>query len=99
MRRNFKIFSLFMGLFVCFTAFVGCNKGGVGANKNGEIKAWQGRGVHTAQVTPTEKYIVKEGKTDYKLLLPASPTEYETAAATLITEYMFLSLGINIPIQ
>lgn len=58
----------------------------------------RGKGVHTASVTPTNEYIVKNGKSDYKLLLPSEATEYEKEAAELIQEYIYASLNVTLPI-
>ena len=63
-----------------------------------EADVWVGRGVHTATVEETNDYIVKNGRTDYALLLPKNPKQYEIYAAELINEYMELSVGVTFPI-
>lgn len=100
MNKKIKIFSLFTGICMSMSVLASCN---ADRNDNGEDNGgralWKGRGVHTARVEPTNEYVVKDGETDYVLLLPASPTEYEEAAATLINEYMHLSLGVTFPVR
>ena len=66
--------------------------------KPGEADVWVGRGTHTANVEETNDYIVKNGRTDYVLLLPEEPKQYEMLAADLINEYMQLSLGVTFPV-
>ncbi|MBO5240503.1 MAG: DUF4838 domain-containing protein [Clostridia bacterium] len=99
MKRLKKAFSVALtGLFIG-SAFASCN---ISNNTNTETgskaEVWTGRGVHTASVEETNDYIVKNGRTEYSLLLPKDPKEYEVYAAELINEYMELSLGVTFPV-
>ena len=95
-----KLFTICLSAFLCFSAF-GCeNKGASAAgddNTSSEVLVEQ-HGTHTASVKPTRFYMVKNGQTDYKLLLPNEPTEYEIEAASLINEFMLQSLNVVFPV-
>ncbi len=82
MKKIKKIAYLFVLLLLVVTAFVGCT------NPNAVSKEErEGKGVHTAKVQETQGYFVRNGLSDYKLVLPVDAKDYEKEAATLINKY------------
>lgn len=107
-RKITKAFSLIIAVILACSFGFGCScndddieDNPISDNSATNTTATQisrGNGVHTASVTPTNEYIVKNGKSDYKLLLPSEATEYEKEAADLIQEYIYASLNVTLPI-
>ncbi|MBQ3506217.1 MAG: DUF4838 domain-containing protein [Clostridia bacterium] len=98
MKKTNKFISLLLGVCSVSAVFVSCAEAAEEAETQSEVDVWTGRGIHTATVSETDEYIVKNGTTDYVLLLPEQPKEYEIYAADLINEYMQLSLGVQFPV-
>ena len=48
---------------------------------------------HYANITDREDYLVKNGSTEYKIVLPANALSYEQKAATLINDYYKKAVG------
>lgn len=96
MKKRFSILSVIMAFAVLLSCFaVGCNKGDV---NEGVVEPYQGKGVHVRDIELTNTYIVKNGKSDYKILLPESAVDYEVLAAETINEFMAQSTGVTFPI-
>lgn len=53
---------------------------------------------HQAIVTETDEYLIKEGKTEYKILISDTPTEYEQYAANEMVEFFHRATGVNLQI-
>lgn len=99
MKKTYKIASLLLAALTVSSAFSACNvSGGTTGGTAGTPAAYVGKGTHEASVTATSTYMVRNGRTDYKLVLPEEPTEYEEEAAILINEYVEKALGVTFPI-
>ena len=101
MKKKYQIASLLLAALTGCSAFAACNKsdGTTGGTPTGSTPAaYVGKGTHEASVTATSAYMVKNRETDYKIVLPEEPTEYETEAAILINEYVEKALGATFPI-
>ncbi|MCL2752481.1 MAG: DUF4838 domain-containing protein [Firmicutes bacterium] len=55
-------------------------------------------GTHTDDTKPTNFFVLKDGKTNYKLVLPAAATHREEAAAEEFALYFFEATGILLPV-
>ena len=85
-----KLVSVLLGAVTLFSA-ASCNFGGSTDSSSGEVVADMGmretyQGTHDYTATDTEEYLVKNGRTDYKLVVPAQTSEIlERAKAEFIT--------------
>lgn len=98
MKRLKRTISLLLTGLLLGTTLTSCVVNQNQTETSGDADVWVGRGVHTATVEETNDYIVKNGRSDYVLLLPEEPKKYETLAADLINQYLQLSLGITLPV-
>ncbi|MBQ9756239.1 MAG: DUF4838 domain-containing protein [Clostridia bacterium] len=97
MKKRFSILSVLMALTLLLSCFaLGCNSDKTGGK--GEVEGYQGKGVHQREVKETDTYLIKDGKTDYKILLPEEPVDYEVLAADTINEFVEKSTGAKFPI-
>lgn len=55
-------------------------------------------GNHVRIVSDTEEYIVKDGKTDYKVVLPENCSSIITTAASELTTFFYEATGIALPV-
>lgn len=53
-------------------------------------------GVHSHKATETSGYIVKDGKTDYKILLASDADSYDVTAANELTKFFYEGTGIEL---
>ena len=100
MKKRYQIASLLLAACTVCSAFAACGESEEKTDSAsvGTPTAYEGKGTHEATVTATSAYMVQKGKTDYKLVIPEEPTEYETEAAILINEYVEKALGVTFPI-
>lgn len=94
MKQSKKIIGLMLSCVFAVGTFASCSE----PKEELSAEEWQGRGVHTADIKETDAYVIKNGATEYKLLLPETPELYETEAALLINEYMELACGTTFSI-
>lgn len=94
-----KLICLLIALIMC-TSFVGCQKDGddqslkIGIDSIGEYK----NGIHNFSVSSTNHEFIKNGKTDYVIVLPAESTENEEYAAQEFNTFLYMSVGTTMPI-
>lgn len=88
-------------LSLCFfvTAFSGCDTGN-GSKKESNaldyLKTDSVEGTHIFNISETDKKIVSGGKTDYKVVFPAEPTEMEQNAVDELLYFFKEATGISI---
>ena len=56
------------------------------------------KGNHVRLISDTENYIVKDGKTDYKVVLPENCSSTITTAASELTTFFYEATGITLPV-
>ena len=96
-----KILTLLLSTVLILGVCTGCKKKTKTSNDDNVTVAaeWTGKGVHEAKITerPNE-YVVKDGATAYRIVVPANATEYESEAATLIVDFIEKATGAKIPV-
>ena len=94
MKKTKRIITLTLAMLLSFGTLAACAETN---ETNGEKINWTGRGVHEATITPRDgEYLIENGATNYKIVIPYEPTEYETMAADLLVEYFNRSTGVEI---
>ena len=91
-----SILSIISCFLVLTTILGGCSKNG--GKDAGIVNNYEGKGTHITKISETENYLVKDSATDYKILLPSEPKDYERYSAELLNKYYNLSTGINFEI-
>ena len=94
MKKKNMILSFVLAILTCVSA-VGCSSATTETSNN---SAFTPRGTHYENNSASNYYLIKDYKTDYKILAPAEPTKYETLAIELINDYVFKSVGIKFPV-
>jgi len=95
MKRFIRIISLIFALVFSFSCFTACG------NKEESVESkeeWQGRGVHTATVEDTNGYFMRNGVSEYTLVIPSNAKDYEIDAAKLINDYTEVATGSTYPV-
>ena len=90
MRKRNHIISLFLSVVFIFSTLItsSCKaEETVSPNLN-----------HQATIKVTEEYLVKDGKTDYRILISDTPTEYEQYAADEMVEFFYEATGAKLQI-
>ena len=94
MKKVIRVISLIFALIFSISCFTAC-----GDDENVESKEeWQGRGVHTATVTDIDGYFMKNGQTEYTLVVPKDAKKYELEAANVINKYTKEATGETYPV-
>ena len=101
MKRFLKVISIIFVAVFSINFLIACNGATDTSLSNEEIVAeenYQGRGVHEATVSKTSGYFIRNGETDYSLVVPKEAKKYELEAAEYINQYTALSAGTTYPI-
>ena len=98
MKKNIKIISGILASVIIGSTFISCNKTAEVSHDDNDSVGFKGRGVHQVKVEPLDYMMIENQKTEYKLLLPEIPTEYEMEASLLINEYVEKALGVTFPV-
>ena len=83
----------------CFSS--GCSeKGAVDGGGDKEITEAGSvyRGVHQRKVKLTDDYLISDGVTEYKIVIPDDAKEYDVLAAEVINQFMSQSTGVTFPV-
>lgn len=104
MKIIHKLFSVFLGGIVLFST-VACDKnfnGGNNTNNGGGSVTMREQiykdGVHVYDYTETDKYVVQNGQSDYKVVLSANPSSREKLAADELVFFFEEATGVILPI-
>ena len=87
-----RIFSLLIALVLCFSFLVGC-----GDDENDGKRHYDGTHVFTAP--ELEEYMVQDGKTDYRILIPADFDTHTKTASSELQTFFKQATGINLIID
>lgn len=96
--KKTKILSLVLALTLGVTAFAGCGdtNGDVGADL--PINSGKVDSTHQTIATETDKYMVKNGKTEYQILLSETPSQQEQLAASELVALFEESTGCKLAV-
>ena len=100
MKNKIKLTALFLSLTMgCGMIFASCTKeAGNGSNVTiGEQDKWED-GTHGGTETETENYVLKNGKSEYKIVLPETSQGMEEYAANELQTLFKESTGVLLPI-
>lgn len=98
MKKRISIISLLMAFVVIFSTFsFGCSNEKT-EGKDAVNSGFTPKGVHDRKVELTNDFLVANGTTQYRILIPAEAKEYEILAAEVINEFMLKATGIAFPI-
>lgn len=90
MKKFIKIISLFISILIMSTSMVACYNEEITAKEE-----WQGRGVHTAVVENIQGYFIRNGMSEYKIVLPSDANKYEIEAVSIINKYTERATGVS----
>lgn len=90
MRKFIKLICIALSLVVFMSASFAC--GNKDDKTDGE---WQGKGVHEATVKDGKGYFIKNGKTEYSLVIPKDAKSYELKAADYLNDYIKRATGVE----
>lgn len=95
-----KLSSLLLAALCAFSAAACTNDADDDTVENGSetTATYQGPGVHEDHTTETDKYILQNGASDYKIVLPADAYVYEEKGAALIANYLAQATGYTFPV-
>ncbi len=85
-----KIISLIICAVMMFAAFASCGKGGGDDNESSSAKT---------DFAGTGNYIFKDGKTNYKIVIPKESTENEKFASTELTGILAEATGVKLEVE
>lgn len=88
-----RIFSLLIALVLCCSFFVGCGEEEATATKRSY------NGTHILTATETEEYMVKDGKTDYRILIPSDFDTHTKMASSELQTFFKQATGITLIID
>lgn len=89
-----RILSLLLGIILCFSfMLISCssNEESVSDNKIFE-------GTHSVKYSETSEYLVKDGKSDYKIVVSSNPDNKIQIASNELQDLFFEATGIRLPI-
>ncbi len=86
-----KIVSILLATSVVFSSACSCGDNADNSNKTATY-----RGTHVYNNTETSEYLVKDGKTDYKILIPENASETLSNAAQELNLFFNQATGINL---
>ena len=90
-KKRISLVAIILAAAVVFSA-TGCSCGGVAEEKP------EAFGTHIYTATDTEKDLVKNGMSDYKIVVPETPTDRITAASDELTTLFEEATGVKLPI-
>lgn len=106
-----KIAAILLSILCCFSLFACDNGESQTGNQPGTqtgnrtdsqtmVKPTVGTGVgiHNFNISATNDYLVKEGKSDYIVVLPKNANEYEELAVEELTSLFYEATGIRLPV-
>lgn len=91
-----RILSILIALVLCFSFMVGCGEE-EGDGNTIQKRTFQGTHIYTA--TETEEYLVKDGKSDYKILLPENYGIHTRAAVDEFNFFFKQATGLVLPVE
>lgn len=93
-----KIISIILGLIICLS-FVACNNSNVVDPQRGESRR-RYSGTHVFNIEDSENnYLIKNGTTEYKILLPSKKTDYTDLGASELATLFNEATGIQLQIE
>lgn len=98
MKKFVKIICLILSLSILATSIVACKGGEQNNGGNSAQSGWQQNGVHTATVKDTSGYFIRNGQTDWTIVVPNDAMEYELKAVQYINDYTQRATGITYPV-
>ena len=94
-----RIVSLILVLISCFSfALSGCGNDGKGNNKEEVRKRYTGTHIFNVQES-NDDYLVKDGRSDYRILVPEKETKYTNLGASEFATLFRESTGVQLPIE
>jgi len=89
-----RFLSLLLGIVLCLSFFlVACSSSG---ERVGEKKIFEG--VHSVKLSETSKYLVKDGKSDYKIVISSNPDKKILLASNELQDLFYEATSIRLPI-
>ncbi len=88
-----RIFSLLIALVLCFSFLVGCGEDETESGK----RHYDGTHIYTAP--ETETYLVQDGRTDYRILIPSDFDTHTKFAASELQTFFQQATGIKLVIE
>ncbi len=95
MKKTIKITCIALALLMLMTAFVGCNN----KTDDEQIDVIDYAPLLPASVAKTGEYIVKNGKSDYKIIIPDDADQLLKTTANDIQNFIYNSTGATLPIE
>ena len=98
MKRNklfTKILLVFLSMIMAFSAFA-CDDSTEEVERSSQFPKYNGTHIMTAE--KTDKYIVKDGASDYKVVVPLTQDKYEKTAAQEFSYLFKKATNISLPI-
>ncbi len=86
-----RIICLLLVVLLCGLVLVGCD--------DGEIGSGDQESMLPDKIPETGKYIVKDGKSDYTIVIPSNADQLLTTTANDVQTYIFNSTGALLPIE
>ncbi len=94
-----KLVALFLAIATCFSfALSSCHKDDESATTQTERKRYAGTHIFNVEESATE-YLVKDGKTDYKILIPSASTKYTGLGASELQTLFREATGIQLVVE
>ena len=96
MNSRNRIITIILALILCLSVFAGCGDNGDGgdATSSGVKRYTYTDGIHIYTAPETEDYIVKDGKTDYQIVIPENADAYALWAAEDLVQYFNQATGL-----
>ncbi len=97
MKQKYSIIKILLAFVILFSCFsVGCNEQ-KGDNKT-TSDGFTPKGVHSRNVKTTSDFLIANGATDYKIVVPSDAKDYDILAAEVINEFMLEATGVTFQI-
>ena len=91
-----KILLVFLSLIMCLSAFA-CDGSGKNQDRASQFPKYNGTHVMTAD--KTDKYIVKDGASDYKVVVPLNQNSFEKTATQEFSYLFKKATNISLPVM